>query len=197
MASKPPKLTAKQERFVAEYLIDLNATQAAIRAGYSKNRADAMGHENLRKPEISASIGAAVKARSERTQVDSDWLLRRLADEAEADIADLYDSESGALLPVKDWPKVWRQGLVSGIDTNQLGADGAVIGQVVKVKLADRTRIKELIGKHVDVGAFRDHVEHSGPNGGPIAIASIDTSKLSNGTIAELLRARRAETDPG
>lgn len=71
-------MTPKQERFVQEYLIDLNATQAAIRAGYSEKTASAIGHENLSKPEIAESIAAAAMARSERVQIDQEWVLGRL-----------------------------------------------------------------------------------------------------------------------
>lgn len=156
------KLTAKQEIFCLEYLKDLNATQAAIRAGYSEDTAHSIGHENLSKPEIAKRISEAKAERSQRTQVDADWLLTQLATEAMADVADLYDEATGALKPVHEWPKIWRQGLVAGIDVNQLSQDGQSIGEVVKVKLADRTRIKELIGKHVDIGAFRDRVSHEG-----------------------------------
>ena len=69
------KLTPKQQRFVEEYLIDLNATQAAIRAGYAKKRADQIGYENLRKPEIRVSIEQAISERSERTRITADQVL--------------------------------------------------------------------------------------------------------------------------
>jgi phage terminase small subunit len=85
-----PKLTEKQKAFVEEYLVDLNATQAAIRAGYSQKTARKIGNENLTKPDIQQAIAEAKKERSERTKVNADWLLKRLADEAEADLADLY-----------------------------------------------------------------------------------------------------------
>ncbi len=68
-------LTAKQAAFVNEYLIDLNATQAAIRAGYSKDTARAIGHENLTKPDIARVITAALAERSERTQVTQDYVI--------------------------------------------------------------------------------------------------------------------------
>lgn len=61
------KLTHKQARFIEEYLIDLNATQAAIRAGYSPKTAEKIGHENRRKPEIKKLIDEAMKSRSEKT----------------------------------------------------------------------------------------------------------------------------------
>lgn len=72
------KLTAKQQMFVKEYLIDLNATQAAIRAGYAPKRADAIGYENLRKPEIAAAVEEAVKARSEKLSVTAEDVVQSI-----------------------------------------------------------------------------------------------------------------------
>ena len=154
-------LTPKQDAFVREYLLDLNATQAAIRAGYSAKTARAVGCENLTKPDIAAAIAEAQARRAERTRIDADWLLTRLADESAADVADLYD-EHGGLKPVKEWPMIWRQGLVVGLDVEEIKDNGAVVGVVRKVKLSDRVKRLELIGRHIDVGAFKDKVEHSG-----------------------------------
>lgn len=157
-----PKLTEKQKAFVEEYLVDLNATQAAIRAGYSQKTARKIGNENLTKPDIQQAIAEAKKERSERTKVNADWLLKRLADEAEADLADLYNDEGG-LKPVHQWPKIWRQGLVAGVEVEQRWAyiDGEKEpdGVVVKVKLSDRVKRLELIGKHIDVQAFKDQIQ--------------------------------------
>lgn len=164
-------LTPKQQRFVEEYLLDLNASAAARRAGYSERTAFRMGQENMQKHAISAAIAAAQQARSERTKVDADWLLKRLHQEAEADLADLY-REDGSLKPVHEWPEVWRKGLVAGVEVLEefsgSGREREQIGWVKKVKLADRVKVKELIGRHVAIGAFRDKVEHTGPGGGPI-----------------------------
>lgn len=74
------KLTPKQEAFVREYLIDLNATQAAIRAGYSERTASAIGHENLNKPEIAAAIKEASDQRAERVALDADYVLTGIRD---------------------------------------------------------------------------------------------------------------------
>ena len=159
------KLTAKQQRFVEEYLLDLNATQAAIRAGYSEKTASEMGYENLSKPHIADAIALGKDTRSERTQIDADWLLERLAAEADADVADLYDA-SGALKPVHMWPEIWRKGLVSGLDVQQQFAYeyGQQIpdGVINKIKLSDRLKRLELIGKHIGVKAFE---EDSGARG--------------------------------
>ncbi len=78
MIQQPHKLTPKQILFIDQYLIDLNATQAAIRAGYSSRRADAIGYENLRKPEIALAIQAAMEARQARTHITADGVLAGL-----------------------------------------------------------------------------------------------------------------------
>ena len=72
-------MTKKQKRFVEEYLIDLNATQAAIRAGYSPTTAKEIGCENLTKPNISEAIAKAMAERSRRTGVNQDRVLQELA----------------------------------------------------------------------------------------------------------------------
>ena len=77
------KLTKKQRTFIGEYLIDLNATQAAIRAGYKENRAKEMGYENLTKPHIAAAITEAVKQRAERTKIKTDDILQDLREVAD------------------------------------------------------------------------------------------------------------------
>ena len=78
-----PELTDKQKAFVQEYLIDLNATQAAIRAGYSKKTAAVVGHENLRKPYIAEAVAEAQAARARRTQIDADYVLETIVDTVE------------------------------------------------------------------------------------------------------------------
>ena len=70
------KLTPKQKRFVAEYLVDLNATQAAIRAGYSEKRASEIGYQLLQKTTVQAAIQAAMADREKRTGVTQDWVSR-------------------------------------------------------------------------------------------------------------------------
>jgi phage terminase small subunit len=76
-------LTLKQQRFVDEYLVDLNATQAAIRAGYSEKTARSIGDENLTKPDIATAIQEAMKKRSERTKVDADYVIQTIVDTIE------------------------------------------------------------------------------------------------------------------
>ena len=90
-------MTKKQKLFVEEYLIDLNATQAAIRAGYSPDTAGSIGGENLKKPEISAAIAKAMAERSRRTGINQDRILQEIAKLALVNIDDVVDLETGKI----------------------------------------------------------------------------------------------------
>jgi len=166
MSDAPQKpLTPKQKCFVEQYLLDLNATQAAVRAGYSARTANEIAAQLLGKPHVRAAIDAAKADRSTKIGVDAAWMLERLVLEAEADISDLYHSD-GTLRPVEDWPLIWRQGLVQGIEVEELfdghGKDRVQIGHLRKVKLDSRIRRLELIGRHINVQAFRDQIALEG-----------------------------------
>ena len=78
-----PALTPKQQAFVNEYLVDLNATQAAIRAGYKEKNAYQIGAENLRKPQIQKALQEAREAREKATQYNADWIMAQIAKIAE------------------------------------------------------------------------------------------------------------------
>ena len=86
-------LTKKQKAFIQEYLVDLNATQAAIRAGYSKKTAYSIGQENLSKPEIQQALQEAQKRREKRTEVTQDYVIAKLREIVEKDASDGPDSE--------------------------------------------------------------------------------------------------------
>lgn len=163
-------LTDKQEMFCREYLIDLNATQAAIRAGYSEKTARASGCENLTKPDIQNRIAELKADRNEQVSVDAAYVLRRLIEIDEMDVLDILNA-NGELKPIKDWPKVWRTTL-SGMDVTELAGDAA--GLLKKIKWPDKVKNLELLGKHVTVQAFKDNVKNElvGANGLPLATPS-------------------------
>ncbi len=150
-------LTDKQQRFVDEYLIDLNATQAAIRAGYSEKTAKEIGSENLTKPNIAKAIQEAQNKRTEQTQIDAAYVLKRLVEIDQMDVLDIMDDQM-KIRPVNEWPKVWRQYVVN-LENLEL-SDGE--GCFKKIKWPDKVKNLELLGRHVSVGAFKDKVEHSG-----------------------------------
>ena len=119
-------LTPKQQRFVDEYLIDLNATQAAIRAGYSEKTAKSIGQENLTKPDIQKAIEEAKNQVSKRTELTVDMVVNGLLKEAQD-----YAEGSTQSARVSAWAH---------------------------------------LGKHL--GMFTEKVQHSGPDGGPVQVAT-------------------------
>lgn len=145
-----PGLTPKQAAFVREYLVDLNGTQAAIRAGYSKKTASKMAYELLHDvPYVMEAIDKAKAERLERLKLKADDVLVELARIATLDVARACDEE-GNLLPPHKMPEDVRRA-VSGVEQSLVG---------MKYRFADKLRALELIGKHLTM--FKDQVEHSG-----------------------------------
>ncbi|WP_047277562.1 terminase small subunit [Pseudomonas lundensis] len=153
-------LTAKQQRFIVEYLIDLNATQAAIRAGYAVKGAKDQAYQLMQRPEVVAAIKEAMEARNQRTKVDADYVLNRLTEIDQMDLLDILDDDM-SIKPLSKWPKVWRQSL-SGFDIAEMfegvGKERDLVGLMKKIKWPDKVKNLELLGKHVNVNAFREQV---------------------------------------
>ena len=171
------ELTDKQAAFCREYIIDFNATQAAIRAGYSESTANQQASQNLVKLNIQSRIAELMQERNERVQVNADYVLNRLVEIDQMDALDILN-DNGGVKPIKDWPKIWRQ-FISGFDISEIGGDEESLSAVVKkIKWPDKVKNLELIGKHTDVGAFKDRVEHTGLNGGPIQIETRPISSI-------------------
>lgn len=139
-------MTPKQTKFVYEYLIDLNATQAAIRAGYSAKRADAIGYENLRKPDIQEAIALAQQARSARTLITPDRTLQELAILGFSDLTDFveWDGKTVTLKNSADLDAVKRRAIAEISQTK----DG------VKIKLHDKKGALDSMARHL--GMFND-----------------------------------------
>ncbi|WP_258248061.1 terminase small subunit [Aggregatibacter actinomycetemcomitans] len=135
------KLRDKQKRFIQEYLIDLNATQAAIRAGYSEKTAYSIGQENLNKPEIQRVIAEAQNKRSERTQIKQDDVIRMLLENIEI--------ASGKKAVIKTEIRKSEDGELVGDDIAQFVYESSSVN-----------RSLELLGKHL--GMFSEKVEVSG-----------------------------------
>lgn len=137
-------LTRKQQRFVEEYLVDLCATRAAVRAGYSPKTARAIGHENLTKPDIRAAIDRAVADRSARTRIAADRVLDEVAVIAFSDIRDIdFDSE-GKL--VGRSPRATRA--VAGYDwAKRKGRSGTLLRH--SIRLWDKVAAIDLLMRHL------------------------------------------------
>ena len=161
------KLTDKQELFAREFIKDLNATQAVIRAGFSEKSARNQAHRLMTNDDILNRIAELKAERNDRVQVDADYVLRRLVEIDEMDVLDIVLA-NGELKPISQWPKVWRTTL-SGMDVTEMAGDAA--GLLKKIKWPDKVKNLELLGKHVTVQAFKDNVKNElvGPNGLPLA----------------------------
>lgn len=146
-------MTKKQKRFIEEYLIDLNATQAAIRAGYSPDTAKSIGSENLTKPDIKAQIARAMAERSRRTGVNADRVIMELAKIAFVNANDVIDAETATLKP-DALPE--DTAAIQSVKVKTFGEDGLER----EIKMADKLKALELLGKHL--GMFRDKLEVSG-----------------------------------
>ena len=148
-----PKLTDKQEMFCKEYLIDLNATQAAIRAGYKGKSAAEQGYENLRKPHINGRIVELNTIRLDSVAVDAKYVLKRLTEIDSLDVIDILD-DGGNMKAIRDWPKSWRTS-ISGLDIQDM-MSGDTASVIQKIKWPDKLRNLELLGRHVDIKAWEE-----------------------------------------
>lgn len=148
--------------FVKEFIKDFNATQAAVRAGYSEKTAGQQGHRLLRNAKIQEDLAKAIRERAERAQVDSDYVLQRLCEIDRMDCADILNDD-GSIKSILQWPKIWRQ-MINGLDITEMKTEAGAIAAVKKIKWPDKIRNLELIGKHVDVSAFENKVENNSSN---------------------------------
>ncbi|HFQ6845262.1 MAG: terminase small subunit [Serratia marcescens] len=156
-------LTDKQEMFCREYLIDLNATKAAIRAGYSTKTANRTASENLSKPDIQLRISELKVQRNDLVGINATYVLNRLVEIDRMDVLDILNS-SGELKPVSEWPTVWRTTL-SGLDVLEMASEGNSAALLKKIKWPDKVKNLELLGKHIEVNAFKETVDHKSSDG--------------------------------
>lgn len=142
-------MTAKQKRFIEEYLIDLNATQAAIRAGYSSATAKDIGSQNLAKLNIRARIDQAMAERSRRTGISQDRVLRELARLAFVNPTDVINTADATLKESSDADDT---AAIQSVKVKTFGEDGVER----EIKMADKLKALELLGKHL--GMFQNNL---------------------------------------
>ncbi len=152
-------LTAKQEQFCLEYLVDLNATQAAIRAGYSADTAYSIGHENLSKPELQDRVSALQAERRIRNKIDADYVLRQAVK--------IHERCMSETKPDMIAPNVQRT-----------DDDG---NPVFKFDASSAVRSLELVGKHISVQAFNEKLTLDAN-----VTATIDLSGLTDDQVRAL-----------
>lgn len=156
-------LTPNQERFCQEYVVDLNGLKAAVRSGYSEKTAAQQASRLLINVKVTARIQSLADARAERVQVNADTVLTNLLKLATSDLRKLFGVD-GNLLPVSQWPDDVALA-VSAVEIEELfegfGEERQHIGYTKKVKLWDKVRSLEALGKHLQLFTEKLQVEHT------------------------------------
>lgn len=155
------KLTAKQQRFVAEYLVDLNATQAAIRAGYSQNTAKVIGCENLTKPDIQKAIQEEREKLSKRTEITQERVLQEYARIAFFDPRKMFDDD-GNPLPINELDDNTAAAIAGLEVVKEFDVDTGVTSFTKKYKITNKLGALDSIAKHL--GMFGDKAGASTQN---------------------------------
>lgn len=163
-------LTQKQLRFIEEYLVDLNATQAAIRTGYSAKTAAAAGKRNLDNPKIWTEIQAAMEERSERTEIEQDRVLKEEAYIAFADIGQIFNGDS--LISPDQLPEQVRRAISSVEVIETADKDGNLTTRY-KYRFWDKGRSLERVSKHL--GMYGDNAKPGGTVGPTGKLGTIET----------------------
>jgi phage terminase small subunit len=157
------ELTKKQEFFIAEYLVDLNATRAAVAAGYAKRGAAVTGSRLLRNAKVAQRIAPKHGQRLEKLEISADRVVAEIGRIAFFDPRKLFN-EDGSPRDIKDLDDDTASA-VAGLEVVELfdGSEGDqkhVTGLMKKIKLADKLKALELAGRYLKL--FTDKVEHSG-----------------------------------
>lgn len=157
-------LTAMQEAYCQSYIkYPENQSQAAIDAGFSPNTAAVKASVMMRDERIQKRIAELMEERNKRLRVSADYVLLRLVEIDQMDVLDILQDD-GSLKPISQWPKIWRTTL-SGFDLSSTIInmnEDAIENILKKIKWPDKVKNLELIGKHVDVMAFKERLEVSG-----------------------------------
>ena len=166
-----PKLTARQAAFVAEYLIDLNGTQAAIRAGYSPTSAGEDACLFLKDPKIASAIERGKAQRNQRLNIKQDDVFHEMSALAMSRIDHYVVTDDGQVALAEGAPDNAMAAVQSIKRKKTVKEDregNVTITYDVELRLWDKPQPLKLTGRHV--GLYPDKVEHSGPGGGPIPV---------------------------
>lgn len=153
--------TAKQARFIAEYLLDLNAAGAATRAGYGARSARHTASRLLQKPHVRAEVQRLQAKQLEKAEVTAEGVLEQLRRVAFFDPRDVYD-DRGSLKHPTEWPAPARAALVSfDVTTGDVGVGDASLERIIKVRLESKLQALELLAKHLGLLTDRRQVDQT------------------------------------
>lgn len=183
------KLNKKRQAFVKEYIVDLNATQAAIRAGYSKNRAREIGYQLLRDERVQEEIQKEVAKRFEKAEINADRVLNQLVKQAFADMKDMVTWEEKTMVTdvqEEDGVKVITRTIYPSVRLKEMDeVDGTLITEIqetkdgIKFKRADPQKALELLGKYLELFTDKKSIHLTG---------NLNLSEMSTEQLKELAR---------
>lgn len=178
------KKLQKWEMFARAYLANgLNGTEAAKSAGYTEKSAHVTASQLLRNPKVKAVLAALTEARAKKLDISADWVLGELRKLAGYDAGSVFEDD-GSLKPISQWDSSARAALV-GLDHEKLfehfgPGQAKHVGTTRKIKLADKLRALELLGRHLKL--FTDRVEVTGMEGLAEKLNQIRKQKHGNGS---------------
>ena len=155
------KLTPRTRRFVEEYLVDHNATQAMVRAGFTGTRPDVAASKLMARPHVAELIEKRIQDKLRGAGVRADRVLQELAAIAFSDARAIFD-QNGNIRPVSEWDDATAAAL-AGIEVERTTRSGDSVTEIAKVKRWEKTRALELLGKHLAM--FVDRTELTGKDG--------------------------------
>ncbi|VTS00552.1 terminase small subunit [Tuwongella immobilis] len=183
-------LTPKQERFCQEYIVDLNASAAARRAGYSHRTAGSIGEELLRKPEISARIRELKDEQARRTQITADQVLAELARIAYLDPRKLFHPD-GSLRSIQELDEDTARAIAAIDIEERLSGRDLVTRTIKRIKLWNKVEALDRLARHF--GLFTDRLEL----GGKLAVTTmVPLEEMTDEQLAEIASRGSGGTAP-
>lgn len=167
------KLNERQQRFAREYIVDCNASQAAIRSGYSVRNCKRVGYGLLQKPWVRAEIERLKKAQTQRLDITADAVLAQIARRAFFDTRKLVD-EDGNLIPIHKLDDDTQAALDGFELSTEVDKETGALTVTSKIKLANRDAPLTLLARHLKL--LTDKTEVTGRDGGPIHVRADDCS---------------------
>ncbi len=170
------QITDRMKKFVDEYLVDFNATAAAIRAGYSESTANEQGSQLLARPDIRELVAEGQKAIAERTQTFQDSAVEELKIVGFSDLADFLTVKEGGIVEQKPFNELTKAQTkcikkIKQVVRSSHSADGTILHQtaVIEIELHDKLKALELLGRHL--GMFNDSIRLKSEEPLPLTIS--------------------------
>ncbi len=145
------RLTAQQKAWAKYYIVDYNATQAAISAGYKSAGASSRGYDLTHNALVMAYVERLTAKLNQKLEIDALYVRQRLVDIDNLNVRDIL-TRNGLFLPVQAWPEQWCKSISSFEISYDKNDDSKIISH--KIKWPDKIKTLELLGRHISIGAW-------------------------------------------